>query len=207
MHGIEGSTYHGLKYVPGNRKQRPGDESEREQIASNFGGNFHFASSLDRLSEGTMSSFKKRSTVAPIPGTRPSSSSSLPLISTGLTTIDDLLGGGLPLGSSLLIAQDYPTTYSELLLRYFIAQGLESKQDVLVVSSALENGGPLGITKVLMGNDKATSTTRKDEDREDEEERKREEELKQKMKIAFRYETMKQHQTTLSTAQGENPDI
>ncbi|GAA5837571.1 hypothetical protein JCM3766R1_006849 [Sporobolomyces carnicolor] len=148
-----------------------------------------------------MSSFKKRSTVAPIPGTRPSSSSSLPLISTGLTTIDDLLGGGLPLGSSLLIAQDYPTTYSELLLRYFIAQGLESKQDVLVVSSALENGGPLGITKVLMGNDKATSTTRKDEDREDEEERKREEELKQKMKIAFRYETMKQHQTTLSTAQ------
>jgi len=102
-----------------------------------------------------------------------------------------------------LITQDYPTTYSELLLRYFIAQGLESNQEIVVISSGLENGGPTGITKVLMGNDKGNSTTKKDEDREDEEERKREEEIKEKMKIAFRYEGMKQHQTTLNaTSQG-----
>ncbi|GAA5892833.1 uncharacterized protein JCM6883_007489 [Sporobolomyces salmoneus] len=151
-----------------------------------------------------MSSFKKRFTVTPIPGTRPSSSSSLPLISTGLPTIDDLLGGGLPLSTSLLITQDYPTSYSELLLRYFIAQGLESNQEIIVISSGLENGGPEGITRVLMGNDKgSTSLTnaRKEEDREDEEERKKEEEIKEKMKIAFRYEGMKQHQTTLNTTQ------
>lgn len=153
-----------------------------------------------------MSSFKKRSTTTPIPGTRPSSSSSLPLISTGLPTIDDLLGGGLPLSTSLLITQDYPTSYSELLLRYFITQGLESNQETLLVSSGFENnGGPQAILKVLMGNDRgnsSSSTTRKveeEEDREDEEERKREEEIKEKMKIAFRYEGMKLHQTTLNS--------
>lgn len=76
-----------------------------------------------------------------------------------------------------------------------------------MISSGLENGGPEGITRVLMGNDKgSTSLTnaRKEEDREDEEERKKEEEIKEKMKIAFRYEGMKQHQTTLNTTQGES---
>ncbi|GAA5927558.1 Elongator subunit ELP4 [Sporobolomyces koalae] len=148
-----------------------------------------------------MSSFKKRSTVSAIPGTRPSSSSASPLVSVGLPTIDDLLGGGLPLSTSLLINQDYPTTYSELLLRYYIAQGLESNQETIVVASAVEHGGPDGIARVLMGTDKGTSATRKDDDKEDEEERKREEEIKDKMKIAFRYESMKQHQTTLNPTQ------
>lgn len=159
--------------------------------------------------EQGMSSFKKRSTVTPIPGTRPSSSSSLPLISTGLPTIDDLLGGGLPLSTSLLITQDYSTTYSELLLRYFVAQGLESDQEVILVSSGMENGGPEGISKMLMGIDKGSASTaaKKDEDREDEEERKREEEIKEKMKIAFRYEGMKQHQTTLNATQSEPPPV
>ncbi|GAA5974810.1 hypothetical protein JCM5350_001307 [Sporobolomyces pararoseus] len=119
-----------------------------------------------------------------------------------LPTIDR---GGLPLSTSLLITQDYPTSYSELLLRYFITQGLESNQETLLISFGFENnGGPQAILKVLMGNDRGTSsttTTRKveEEDREDEEERKREEEIKEKMKIAFRYEGMKLHQTTLNS--------
>ncbi|GAA5965789.1 hypothetical protein JCM3765_007347 [Sporobolomyces pararoseus] len=153
-----------------------------------------------------MSSFKKRSTITPIPGTRPSSSSSLPLISVGLPTIDDLLGGGLPLSTSLLITQDYPTSYSELLLRYFITQGLESNQETLLISSKFENNDD-GIFKVLMGNDKGTttsSTNKTKEVEEDEEERKKEEEIKEKMKIAFRYEGMKQHQTTLNSTTNQN---
>ena len=148
-----------------------------------------------------MSSFKKRTTIAPIPGTRPSSSSSLPLISSGLPTIDDLLGGGIPLSTSLLITQDYPTSYSELLSRYFIAQGLESNQECLIIASSIDSsGGPQGITQMLMGTDQGTTAGKKvNEDREDEEEKKLEEELKEKMKIAFRYEGMKLHQTTLQT--------
>ncbi|GAA6004843.1 hypothetical protein JCM11491_002252 [Sporobolomyces phaffii] len=148
-----------------------------------------------------MSSFKKRSTAVPIPGTRPSSSSSLPLLSTGLATVDDLLGGGLPLSASLLVTQDYPTSYSELLLRYFVAQGLDASQDVLLIAP-----DPRAITRVLMGHDKGTAATatattaaRQQEDREDDEERKRDDDMKDKMKIAFRYEGMKQHQTTLAT--------
>ncbi|GAA5965745.1 hypothetical protein JCM3765_007329 [Sporobolomyces pararoseus] len=131
----------------------------------------------------------------------PSSSSSLRLIPTGLATIDDLFGGGLPLSTSLLITQDYPTSYSELLLRYFITQGLESNQETLLISSKFENNDD-GIFKVLMGNDKGTttsSTNKTKEVEEDEEERKKEEEIKEKMKIAFRYEGMKQHQTTLNS--------
>jgi len=149
-----------------------------------------------------MSSFKKRTTTLPIPGTRPSSSSSLSLISTGLPTIDDLLGGGLPLSTSLLITQDYPTSYSELLSRYFIAQGLESNQECLIISSSFDqSGGPQGITRLLMGTDQGiTSTGGKKQDREDEEEKKLEQELQEKMKIAFRYEGMKLHQTTLQSS-------
>jgi len=54
---------------------------------------------------------------------------------------------------------------------------------------------------MLMGTDQGTTAGKKqvEEDREDEEEKKLEEELKEKMKIAFRYEGMKLHQTTLQT--------
>jgi len=53
---------------------------------------------------------------------------------------------------------------------------------------------------MLMGTDQGTTAGKKvNEDREDEEEKKLEEELKEKMKIAFRYEGMKLHQTTLQT--------
>ncbi|GAA5872111.1 hypothetical protein JCM1840_006321 [Sporobolomyces johnsonii] len=140
-----------------------------------------------------MSSFRRRTTVAPIPGTRPSPYTSLPLLSTGLATLDDLLGGGLPPSSSLLIDADSPTSYSDLLLRYWIAQGLECRQDVLIVASGLE-GGPQGVVEALMEVDGGPTAR---DDAEDDEERKREVEMQDKMKIAFRYEGMRQHQTTV----------
>ncbi|GAA5919467.1 hypothetical protein JCM1841_002410 [Sporobolomyces salmonicolor] len=146
-----------------------------------------------------MSSFRRRTTVAPIPGSRPSPYTSLPLLSTGLITLDDLLGGGLPLSSSLVIDADSPTSYSELLLRYWIAQGLECRQDVLVVASGLD-GGPQGVVETLMEVDGGPTAR---DDAEDEEERKREVEMQEKMKIAFRYEGMRQHQTTVEAPKGE----
>ncbi|BGP31379.1 Elongator subunit elp4 [Rhodotorula toruloides] len=149
-----------------------------------------------------MSSFKRRTAVKHILGTRPSPHNAAPLLSTGLTSIDDLLGGGLPLSTSLLIESDTPTSYAELLLKYWAAQGLECRQHVLVVASGLD-GGPGGIVESLMevdgGRPAETSGLSQADAAEDEEEKRQEEALKEQMKIAFRYEGMKQHQTTVDS--------
>ena len=139
-----------------------------------------------------MSSFKRRVVATPLPGSRPSPYNSLPLLSTGLSTIDDLLGGGLPLSSSLLIQSDALTSYADLLLKFWIAQGLEAKQEVVVIGSSLDGDGPQGLIESLMEVD-GGQVLGDDED-EDEGKDAREE----KLKIAFRYEGMKQHATTLS---------
>lgn len=137
-----------------------------------------------------MSSFKKRVQTVPIPGTRPSPYNSLPLLSTGLASLDDILGGGLPLSSSLLIEQDSPTSYAELLLKFWIAQGLESKQDVIVVTSGTERA-PKELVKTLPGVDGGGSASI------DEKSELEVKEKNEKLKIAFRYKGMKQHAVTV----------
>lgn len=138
-----------------------------------------------------MSSFKRRTPVTTIPGTRPSPYNSLPLISLGLAPLDDLLGGGLPLSSSLLLCQDHPTQYADLLLKFFVAQGLEAGQDVLVLECAGDEGGPLA--EGLMGVDRGDEPRKEVTKREEED----------KMKIAFRYENMGKHKTTIEQPAGK----
>src|SRR5258705_13451051 len=79
-----------------------------------------------------MSSFRRKGSSKPIvqgyPGTHilPGSTQTL-LTSTGIASLDDILGGGLPLSCSLVIAApDVHSSYGELVLRYFISQGLVS---------------------------------------------------------------------------------
>lgn len=84
-----------------------------------------------------MPSFTRRagppSNVAPI-GTHPSASTSLPLLSSGVPSLDDLLGGGLPLGSSLMVlTPDVHSAWGRLLTRYWLAQGLASGQSCCIV--------------------------------------------------------------------------
>ncbi len=45
------------------------------------------------------------------------------LISTGLADFDNLIGGGIPLGSLVLILEDAWTPHGSTLLRYFVAEG------------------------------------------------------------------------------------
>jgi elongator complex protein 4 len=68
-------------------------------------------------------------------GLRTSVSSSMPMVSTGLASLDDLLGGGLPLGSLLLIHQDRYSSYARLLSKFFLSQGLLSHHSLCLVSS------------------------------------------------------------------------
>lgn len=139
-----------------------------------------------------MSSFKRRVTATPIPGTRPSPYNSLPLLSTGLSSLDDLLGGGLPLSSSLLLESDTPTAYAELLLKFWMSQGIECKQDLLVVSSGMDVG-PDELVGSLPGVEGAGQLAAND----DKDEATEVAAQAEKMKIAFRYEGMKQHAVTV----------
>ncbi|XP_045049986.2 elongator complex protein 4 isoform X2 [Desmodus rotundus] len=73
-----------------------------------------------------------------IAGTRPSVRNGQLLVSTGLPALDQLLGGGLAVGTVLLIEEDKYNVYSPLLFKYFLVEGIVSGH-TLLVASAKEN--------------------------------------------------------------------
>ncbi|XP_006753999.1 PREDICTED: elongator complex protein 4 [Myotis davidii] len=70
-----------------------------------------------------------------IAGTRPSVRNGQLLVSTGLPALDQLLGGGLAVGTVLLIEEDKYNTYSPLLFKYFLAEGVVAGHTSLVASA------------------------------------------------------------------------
>lgn len=56
------------------------------------------------------------------------------LISFGHKDFDNIQGGGIPLGSILLILKDNYSNYSNILTKYFISEGISSKQNILLCS-------------------------------------------------------------------------
>jgi elongator complex protein 4 len=68
-------------------------------------------------------------------GTKLSTHNGQVLVSTGVSSLDDLFGGGLPLGSLLIVDEDRGTGYATLLLQYFISQGLQLSHGILVASA------------------------------------------------------------------------
>ncbi|KAM5247053.1 elongator complex protein 4 [Ctenodactylus gundi] len=73
--------------------------------------------------------------LASIAGTRPSLRNGQLLVSTGLPALDQLLGGGLAVGTVLLIEEDKYNIYSSLLFKYFLAEGIISGHTLLVASA------------------------------------------------------------------------
>ncbi|KAH9460165.1 hypothetical protein Pst134EB_008359 [Puccinia striiformis f. sp. tritici] len=111
-----------------------------------------------------MSSFKrnlkpsnsKQSTSSYPTGFHPSHYNGIPTASTGIASLDDLLGGGLPISSSFLIDEDQHGGYAKLMLRYSIAQGIVSNQNLIVIGSSIEEGGgPKKIIERLMSLDQS----------------------------------------------------
>ncbi|KAH9944088.1 PAXNEB-domain-containing protein [Epithele typhae] len=153
-----------------------------------------------------MSAFKRRTTAKqpPLPkGTRPCPGSpATTLTSTGIPSLDDILGGGLPLSCSLLVlAPDVHSAYGELVIKYFTAQGLASGQRVCVVDPRPD--AFLAECMWLPGKGAASLTSPASpppptgaEDEEDE----RASEHDTKIKIAWRYEQMKQFSTTVPSS-------
>uniref|UniRef100_A0A7N5KJM2 Elongator complex protein 4 n=1 Tax=Ailuropoda melanoleuca TaxID=9646 RepID=A0A7N5KJM2_AILME len=69
-----------------------------------------------------------------IAGTRPSVRNGQLLVSTGLPALDQLLGGGLAVGTVLLIEEDKYNIYSSLVFKYFLAEGIINGHTLLVAS-------------------------------------------------------------------------
>ncbi|KAL5286261.1 ELP4 family protein [Megaselia abdita] len=78
-----------------------------------------------------MSSFRKRTQeTKAIPGTRSSLYNGQTIASTGNPSLDHILGGGVQIGSLLLIEEDPHVVYSKVLAKYFLAEGVVSKQSL-----------------------------------------------------------------------------
>ncbi|CAG05700.1 unnamed protein product, partial [Tetraodon nigroviridis] len=67
-----------------------------------------------------------------IPGSRPSVQNGQLLVSTGVTSLDYLLGGGLAVGTVLLIEEDRYDSYSRMILKYFLAEGVVCGHELFV---------------------------------------------------------------------------
>ncbi|RMY82035.1 hypothetical protein D0861_08072 [Hortaea werneckii] len=114
-------------------------------------------------------------------GVRPSSlTSSHPVISTGSSSLDDILGGhaGLALGSSLLIEESGTTDFSGALLKYYAAEGICHGHAVHVVG--MGDGWIRDLPAVAEGKGSRRSSASSSSGSEE------------KMKIAWRYEKLGQ---------------
>ncbi|KAI8329340.1 Elongator complex protein 4 [Chlamydoabsidia padenii] len=125
------------------------------------------------------------------PGSRLSAYNGQLLVSTGVPSLDDILGGGLPVGTVLLVKEDQATTYAQLLLKYFLAQGISSKHHCALVS---KDEDPTEMTHNLMWlassdadmDDDDNTTTGKTTSGESD-----------RMKIAWRYSHLKKFETSV----------
>ncbi|XP_034107488.1 elongator complex protein 4 [Drosophila nasuta] len=81
-----------------------------------------------------MMSFRKRTVQKPIRGTRTSPHTAQVITSSGNPSLDEILGGGLPIGSICLIEEDRFMTHAKVLAKYFLAEGVESNQEIFLGS-------------------------------------------------------------------------
>ena len=103
-------------------------------------------------------------------GTRLNANGTLLLTSTGISSLDAFLGGGLPIGSLVLVYEDPNSTLADSILRCYLAEGIYSQQDLCIAAERtnLTENWPI----------REENETRPDETDND------------KMKIAWRYENL-----------------
>jgi hypothetical protein len=168
-----------------------------------------------------MSSFKRRTTAKQAeiltPGTRISQATPQTIVtSTGIPSLDDILGGGLPLSClQTILAPDAHSAYGELVQKYFVAQGLASGHRVVVIdtdprlfveeclwlakgAAPSSLGEAVPATGSLPSGPEGSITTTGDEDEDGAHATAHADDAK--IKIAWRYEQMKRFQTTVAAA-------
>ncbi|KAH7924880.1 PAXNEB-domain-containing protein [Leucogyrophana mollusca] len=153
-----------------------------------------------------MSSFKRKAPskqASLAPGTRfsPASLSTI-ITSTGIPSLDDILGGGLPLSCLLVVlAPDSHSAYGELVQKYFIAQGLSCGHKICVADD-----DAIHLVKECMWTPGSLQSTSTPPSRVEDEDDEKAIQHDDKIKIAWRYEQMKRFQTTVSSATSSADD-
>ena len=115
---------------------------------------FTHPSCMSIMSKSGSSSFVKRGTTRfpSIPGTRPSVHNTSQLLTpSGVPDLDTILGGGIPVGSVVLVKDDHqgeliessePTPlHSRLFLKYFLAEGVAQGHGIFYGSCHHDAGG------------------------------------------------------------------
>ncbi|CAN8213624.1 unnamed protein product [Coccothraustes coccothraustes] len=142
-------------------------------------------------------SFQRRPGPGPrppaLPGTRPSVRHGQLLLSSGLPSLDCVLGGGVAVGTLLLIEEDKYGLYSNLLFKYFLAEGIVCGHE-LFVASAKEH--PDNILKELPA-PLLDDSYRKELG--DEAAAVKSEDFQDSMKIAWRYQNLPKMETSPTT--------
>ncbi|XP_069679227.1 elongator complex protein 4 [Periplaneta americana] len=77
---------------------------------------------------------KTKSRVPYIPGSKPSIHNAQLLVSSGMPSFDYVIGGGIPVGTIVLVEEDKYGTYAKLLIKYFLAEGAVCGHSLLVAS-------------------------------------------------------------------------
>ncbi|XP_015283933.1 PREDICTED: elongator complex protein 4 [Gekko japonicus] len=148
-------------------------------------------------SERVPTSFQRKvpggggSRLAILPGTRPSVRHGQLLLSSGLPSLDCVLGGGLAVGTLLLIEEDTYGIYSSLLFKHFLAEGIVCGHNLFIASAKEE---PADILKELPSPFLNTSVSAMEEE---------EAAMKGKqesMKIAWRYQNIQTLEVTQNTS-------
>jgi len=98
--------------------------------------------------------------------------------STGLKDFDDIIGGGIIVGSVVLVEEDLNTHHYSTLLKYFLSEGLACHQKLIFVS------GEAPELDTFLHSLPTTSTLNHEADQE-----KKSQENMEAMKIAWRYKT------------------
>ncbi|KAM4617967.1 elongator complex protein 4 isoform 2-T2 [Discoglossus pictus] len=96
-------------------------------------------SGMKSSEERNVTSFRKRGArgrAPAIPGTRAALHHGLLLGSCGVPGLDQVIGGGLAVGTLLLIEEDTYGTYSQMLLKYFLAEGVVNGHEVFAASAS-----------------------------------------------------------------------
>nr|XP_033784172.1 elongator complex protein 4 [Geotrypetes seraphini] len=136
------------------------------------------------------SSFRRKvgGGLAVIPGTRASVRNGQLLVSSGVASLDSLIGGGLAVGTLLLIEEDKYNMYSNLLLKYFLAEGVVCHHDLFVASAEEDPSIILQELPMPLLDDFHKNNLDKEE--------KTTGELQKSMKIAWRYQNLPKLEVT-----------
>lgn len=128
---------------------------------------------------------KTKSRIPYIPGSRPSIKNAQLLVSSGVPSFDCVIGGGIPVGTVVLVEEDKYGTYAKLLVKYFLAEGIVCGHSLVVASQDLNCEALVHDLPAPIYHDDTLPPTSDADD---------------KMTIAWRYQNMREVQSFSSSS-------